>query len=724
MIRTTAPRSLTRAKWLRLSLQSRPPDLAWIPIVLAAAVLRLWQIARSPFTIDSAGIYTIAQDAVAHHALPATGIVSSIWTFCQPASIYLYLPFALMRDPVFGAAATAIANVAAVALTYFFARRYLGLGPAIIGSLLFAVSGWPVEYSRFIWQQNLLPALVLWCVLLLAAPLTGGRTRWLAWILPVWGVMLQLHPSTLAFGGLIVLVWVLAPASVRLKDALIGGAGLALVFVPTLLWEISSGFFDLHAVLAYAHHPSTLDLAAVHQFLAVASLPPWSPAMYQALPVKILIYALVAGALLYLAARVLRPLLLVTRRGESTRDAGRLGGLLRAAIRWMRAPEQARWRIELLVLGWPGLIVLSQLRHNSPIFPHYMIATFPAQFLAVGILVASAVRPLGQALRKASERQQVLALAPGALMVIVTVLLIFAQLASTPALHPQSDQYPLTAEKDGLQRARQLVSQDAIALVVIQPDFFTRESVRYMLDNGYQLGAPTQVIEPDSCVLGPGPRGGAVLYLMSGPDSLSERYIARLPGVRDAFAGTPASAFFRAYIVDSSLLTAHLDRLGSSAASTPLGEQVELAHSWRASMAATAPMLALDYTLIAPVSSPGFDRAYRAQVSLLDGLGSVIKSGQAQCAADAWVAGQQAYLLFSGLTADAIDRSATLRVVTALVSYTIPDVTFASVPLASAYALTTVHYYLPAPATTVLQPSPCGRQVVCAGGGVLVSLAP
>src|SRR6185437_12112717 len=102
--------------------------------------------------------------------------------------------------------------------------------------------------------------------------------------------------------------------------------------------------------------------------------------------------ALLLCGLLYLAWRVVAPILLALRdiraaRGvDGSADAGGVAGgiswraQVAGGLRWMRAEGQTRWRLDLVVLLWPTLILVAQIRHTTPIEPHYLIATFPAQF--------------------------------------------------------------------------------------------------------------------------------------------------------------------------------------------------------------------------------------------------------------------------------------------------------------------------------------------------------
>lgn len=137
----------------------------WLALTLGA-VLRLWRLDVTGFQTDQAELMALARGGVLRHVLPVTGIPSSIHTLNPPLSIYLLLPFAALgRDPFPAIVSLALWNVLGVALCYVFALRYFGRKTAASGTLLFATCGAAVGYSRFLWQQNYLPPLlVLWAL--------------------------------------------------------------------------------------------------------------------------------------------------------------------------------------------------------------------------------------------------------------------------------------------------------------------------------------------------------------------------------------------------------------------------------------------------------------------------------------------------------------------------------------------------------------------------------
>jgi hypothetical protein len=706
-------------------------DLALLPLLALAAWGRLAHLERTGFVLDQAGIYAMARDAVARHALPATGIISSIQTFNAPAVIYAYLPFALLPDPAIGAWATALANVLAVALAYGFARRYLGYVAAVVSAALFAVAAWPVFYSRTIWQQNLLPPLVMALVLLVAAGLAGSKARWLAWALPLWALLIQLHPTTAPLGGLLAAGWLLAPRTVRRRDVVIGAVAAALLFVPTLLWELTSHFYDVRAFLQYGRGRSVTDLTTVREFLRIADLPYWLPwhgtLTYRAL--FTLDWALVVASAALVAWRVLAEARVGWRGHAPSKMPRPWWAAVGGALAWAQAPERARWRIDALLLLWPGLVIASQLRHLSDVHPFYLIPTLPVQFLLVGALAEAVWRggrggAAGGRGRGVSSRA-IPAWARGALagaLLLALVLVALGQVAASPGRYPQLDVNPLAAERAGLTQARAIVARDHLALAVLEPDFFTRDSVRYLLANGYPLGVPTQLVESDRCLTLAGAGGGVALYLFSGPATYAEQVVRVPAGGRDLFANGPAAAYFRAYEVAPDALLASLPSAiptGAPAPSARFGTEAALTRLAYVPPALVVPALAAVAEFTAPFASAPFATAYIMELSLAGGGGVTAMS--ANCNADHWIAGERAVYFFGQELPATAGGTVPARITLRRYTYPIPDPHIGPLRLETAYTLATIHFYLPLPPATSL-PATCDAG--CADGVLTAALAP
>jgi len=233
------------------------------------ALLRLVWLGDTSFLGDQADLLALGRSALAHHTLLATGIRSSIGAMNPPAASGLLLPFAGLSDPIWAALATALANIAAVALLYGVANRYLGRRAAFASTLLYATASGPVTYSRFIWQQNLLAPVLILFFWTLCLGVMDHKRGWLGWNVLLWALAIQLHPTALPLIALTLLGVYLVRAEVRWRDLAYAVGAPALLFAPTLLWEVASGGYDVTAALGYSHHRSVTDTAAATYLLAL-----------------------------------------------------------------------------------------------------------------------------------------------------------------------------------------------------------------------------------------------------------------------------------------------------------------------------------------------------------------------------------------------------------------------------------------------------------------------
>ena len=424
--------------WRRIPLWMRRWDFA---LALAVgALLRLLWLGDTSFLGDQADLLALGRSALAHHTLLATGIRSSIGAMNPPAAVQLLLPFASLNDPYWAALATALANVVAVALLYGVANRYLGRRAAFAATLLYATASGPIAYSRFIWQQNLLAPVLLLFFWTLCLGVIDHKRGWLGWNVLLWAVAIQLHPTALPLIGLTLLGAYLVRAEVRPRDLAWVVGALALLFAPTLAWELASQGLDVTAALGYGHNQSVVDTSAGHYlyalFLPASDQTHGSAALHSVVApglgwLYIALGLVYLGAQVWLAASVVGGVL--TRgqpRGRRARGglAGRLSAAMRPVVRPANefAPEglaattpadadsraddatapllarsraathaalaRPEWRFLLFLALWQALPVLAMIRHSSPVQPHYLLVVLPATFLVVGAFLAWAAR--------------------------------------------------------------------------------------------------------------------------------------------------------------------------------------------------------------------------------------------------------------------------------------------------------------------------------------------
>ena len=384
----TSGKTSRRARWLWL----RHWEL-WLAVALAAA-LRLWHIELTQFLDDQTGLMRLAREAFSQRALPVTGIISSIGTLNPPLSVYVLEPFAAFTaDPMPAVIVLALWNVLGVALCYVFTLRYFGRRVAGVAALLFATCPTAINYSRFLWQQNYLPPIIILWAFAVYAGCARGRRGWLVPAVVLLLVAVELHPTAIIFLPITALAIFLAPTPPSRREWTLAGVICAVILLPSALFELTSRGFDLrrlyHVLRSQGHinfdilrnlkgvldgpGPDTLSSSAfVKTFGDVA---PW---------LTVAGLALFTAGYLVLSVRVLTPLrehFVPATAGQRPRE--RLTAQARAYWRALRA--DALWRERLILWLWVTIPLTSMFRHSVLLTVHYLIVLFPAIFIVMAI---------------------------------------------------------------------------------------------------------------------------------------------------------------------------------------------------------------------------------------------------------------------------------------------------------------------------------------------------
>lgn len=568
---TTAAGAEANGKWT----WPRHPEF-WFAVALGA-LLRLWALSSTHFLFDQATLMTLARDGVMEHLIPVTGLSSSIFTLNPPINVYLLLPFAVFgTNPLPAVAALALWNVLGVALCYVFALRYFGRRAAAIGSLLFAVGPTAVEYSRFLWPQNYLPPLVTLFAIVVFLGCVRGRRGMLAPAVLLLALGALLHPTVLLLAPALLVGVLLAPHRPRWYEYALSAAIVAVLLVPTIIWELVSGWSDLHLLATYSSGHAKIDPevffrlyealgapgltqsgsiphAAPHSLAGVLQLlaaPVTNPSLGAASPSAALAPLSVAAGLaamllfavgwLALTASVFAPAWRLWREpagtGERTGGLARLGAWAMAVWRGLRA--DAGWRAYLLLWLLVTTPLAALIRHSSPIFTHYLIVLYPFAFLtmALGVVaLARAARKLAAQLAARLHAGGRAAPIASAVVLALVAALVLAQatqalLYTVSIATGQFDAriagygYPLGALQGADARLSALQQQAGARLVFIAESLDESVAMDYTLVREHR----NRVGFVDEClVLPPADSGPALVVAAS--DSLDGRALATLP---------------------------------------------------------------------------------------------------------------------------------------------------------------------------------------------------
>ena len=234
-------------------------------LVLAALVRFIGIEARGRFDGDQGHDVLVLLRLVQDGTLPLLGPPTSIGDFHHGAAYYYLLaPVAWLSgaNPTAVVAWIATMGVAAVGVTWWFARSVGGRVAAATAGLLMAVSPAAVEESTFIWNPNPIPlfaALALGCAW--RACSTGGTRWWIPAVLAA-GMVLQLHVLGIVFLPPILALALVDAIRARrggdrarvrgvVRATAVGLALAALLFVPLLLHELGSDFGETRRALDY-----------------------------------------------------------------------------------------------------------------------------------------------------------------------------------------------------------------------------------------------------------------------------------------------------------------------------------------------------------------------------------------------------------------------------------------------------------------------------------------
>jgi 4-amino-4-deoxy-L-arabinose transferase-like glycosyltransferase len=345
------------------------------------------------FKADEARLLTLALDLVEGVRFPLRGITSSVGVPNPGMSVWLYsLPLVIWKDVTAAIVFTGFLNTLAIIGCWWFARRYWGALAGVGAAAMFAASPWAIVYSRKIWAQNLLPFFVTAWIISGALALVERRRRAIIAHLVSLAILVQIHFSAVALVPATILFMILFWRRVQWRMVLAGGAVAALTLTPFLVHLGQSGV-NLGELVGTAQTAETrIDLGGwrytwlistgreIHSLAGAEAYQDYLSKVPDIASLQGVWGVTIIAGLGWLLWRGVR------RRGEGSAEAG------------------------ILVVIWALAAPLVFIRHSFPLFPHYFITTFPAQYIAAGAVVnalAERIRWMGWVLLGSSSAAQV-----------------------------------------------------------------------------------------------------------------------------------------------------------------------------------------------------------------------------------------------------------------------------------------------------------------------------
>lgn len=504
-------------------------------ILLAAGFLHFYKINTTELDEDQAKLYRLAYDAVHHALLPVTSNVASIGISNPPGVIYLFMPLAaLSSNPMWGAVLVGVFTTAAAVLTYFFTRRYYGRFAGTVAALLYATAAGPLNYARFIWQPNLMPPFVVLFMFALFWGVVERRKGWLWPALVLFGILYQMHPTTLLLGVPLLVAVALAPGTLRWRDLFLACFLLLIIFLPYLAWEVFTGFADIHGIFTLTNQHAHFDTQAIHfyrYFLApydnlpdnihsvVRALAPLLPWLTAAMLLLTLGGFVTAGLSFLLSGEEQSQTSTVEGSGSVVRKS------LAVVLEWWKSLQAAPYKCGLLLLVvWQIVPLLILSRHAISLHSQYFFMFMPGPYILIGLTLAKVAEYVRTHGGKWTGLRYV--------TYAIACLVIVAQLVvSTAAVIDTSSGYfddrsfqpypyhnDLSSMQHALNEADQLAQQRHLSRVYITTDYATQTALRYLAE---QMRTPTTLFDAASCLVLPNPADGPAVLLVGPYDGLT-----------------------------------------------------------------------------------------------------------------------------------------------------------------------------------------------------------
>lgn len=342
-------------------------------ILLLAAALRFGWPGVNSFAFDEARLSLISLDMARGGKFADLGMPSSVGVPNLPAAAWIYaIPYFFSTDPLVAAQFTGVLSLSAVFGLWLLARRAWGVWAGLAAALYMAASPYSVLYSRSIWAQNLLPVLAFaWGY---AAFLGAAQKNRVAIAVNVFlaGFIFQVHfaGAALALGTLYLIVrygWWRSPPPIFI------GGGLALLALVPFVMRVTCCAPEVVDQFRSALGGSPqIDLTSFQDTARLAYGSGWQ---YLSSGTRIIDFSPDLTGLVGICVVI---------------------GLIAGLIAIFRVLAGALWAHRTAPINNPSTIlveitlvwlVVSPLffvRHTTPVFIHYQLASLPAIALVIG----------------------------------------------------------------------------------------------------------------------------------------------------------------------------------------------------------------------------------------------------------------------------------------------------------------------------------------------------
>ena len=171
---------------------------AWVSVAVATvlgASYRLVSLRQTMQFLADQGRDAIIAYGIFHGDFTLVGPSTSVGDmFLGPFYYYFMAPWLALagNDPIGPTLAVAALGILTVPLLYWVGKQFVGTVPAVLATLLYATAPVAIEYTRFSWNPNPAPFVMLF---LLYGTWKAWRSsaRWWLLVAVSWAVLIQLH---------------------------------------------------------------------------------------------------------------------------------------------------------------------------------------------------------------------------------------------------------------------------------------------------------------------------------------------------------------------------------------------------------------------------------------------------------------------------------------------------------------------------------------------------
>ncbi len=239
--------------------------LPLLPVIVifctvAAGFLRFYKLESSTqFLGDQGRDSLIVSQIFTKYDLVAIGPTTSVGNiYLGPLYYYFMLPFLWLSypSPIGPVYAIAVIGTVTVFFLYFWGRKLVGERAAVFASFLCAFSVIAINLSRFSWNPNPTPFVMLFLLYMTFLAVTRHAKYWLG-VGFAFAILLQLHYVTLLAGGAAGLLWMWQlistwKAKQPVKPLLLSALGAFLIVIfsltPLILFDLKQGGLNARAI--------------------------------------------------------------------------------------------------------------------------------------------------------------------------------------------------------------------------------------------------------------------------------------------------------------------------------------------------------------------------------------------------------------------------------------------------------------------------------------------